>query len=209
MCIAAIWLTNLVRWAIRMIMRRTFYVYSPNLHQMCSMAIWLTILVNWAIRMIMRRTFYVYSPNLHKMCSMAIWLTILVHYCDVIMGAIASQITSLTIVYSTIQSGADQRKHQSSASLAFVRGTHRWPVNSPHKWPVTRKMLPFDCVIMKLSYPNDNASHSLCRLQMCIMAPALLVLEMEHDDVIKWKHSPVTGEFPTQRPVTGSFDVFF
>ena len=43
---------------------------------------------------------------------------------------------------------ADQRKHQSSASLAFVRGIHRWPVNSPHKWPVTRKMFPFDDVIV-------------------------------------------------------------
>ena len=64
------------------------------------------------------------------------------------MGAIASQITSLTIVYSTICSDADQRKHQSSASLAFVRGIHRGPVNSPHKWPVTRKMCPFDDVIM-------------------------------------------------------------
>ena len=46
------------------------------------------------------------------------------------------QITSLTIVYSTVYSGADQRKHQSPASLAFVRGIRRWPVNSPHKWPV-------------------------------------------------------------------------
>ena len=53
------------------------------------------------------------------------------HYNDVIMGAITSQITSLTIVYSTVYSDADQRKHQDSASLAFVRGIHRWPVNSP------------------------------------------------------------------------------
>ena len=60
------------------------------------------------------------------------------------MGAKASQITSLTIVYSY----ADQRKRQSSASLAFVRGIHRGPVNSPHKWPATRKMFPFDDVIM-------------------------------------------------------------
>ena len=52
------------------------------------------------------------------------------HYNDVIMGTTASQITSLTIVYSTVCSGADQRKHQSSASLAFVRGIHRGPVNS-------------------------------------------------------------------------------
>ena len=70
------------------------------------------------------------------------------HYCDVIMGVMASQITNLTIVYSTIYSGTDQRKHQSSASLAFVREIHRGPVNSPHKWPVTWKMFLFDDVIM-------------------------------------------------------------
>ena len=70
------------------------------------------------------------------------------HYDDVMIGAMASQITSLTIVYSTVYSGADQSKHQSSASLAFVWGIHRWPVNSPHKWPATRKMFPFDDVIM-------------------------------------------------------------
>ena len=70
------------------------------------------------------------------------------HYDDVTMTTLASQITSLTIVYSTVYSGAHQRKHQSSASLAFVRGIHRRPVNSPHKWPVTRKMFPFDDVIM-------------------------------------------------------------
>ena len=61
------------------------------------------------------------------------------HYNDVIMGAIASQITSLTIVLSTVYADAEQRKHQSSASLVFVRGIHRRPVDSPHKWPVTRK----------------------------------------------------------------------
>ena len=73
-----------------------------------------------------------------------------IHYDDVMTGAMASQITSLTIVYSTVYSDADQRKHQSSASLAIVRGIHRGPVNSPHKWPVTRKMFPFDDVIMSL-----------------------------------------------------------
>ena len=71
-----------------------------------------------------------------------------VHYCGVIMGAMASRITSLTIVFSTVHSGADQRKHRSSAPLTFKRGIHRWLVNSPHKWPVTRKMFPFDDVIM-------------------------------------------------------------
>ena len=69
------------------------------------------------------------------------------HYSDVIMGAMASQITSLTTVYYTVYSGADQRKHKSSASLAFVRGIHRLPLNSPHKWPVTRKMFRLDGVI--------------------------------------------------------------
>ena len=64
------------------------------------------------------------------------------------MSVIASQITSLAIVYPTVYSGANQRKHQSSASLAFVRRIIRGPVNSPHKWPVTRKMFPFDDVIM-------------------------------------------------------------
>ena len=68
------------------------------------------------------------------------------------MGAMAYQITSLTIVYSTIYSGADQRKHQSSASLAFVRGFHRSPVNFQHKGPVTRKMFPFDDVIIRCIY---------------------------------------------------------
>ena len=68
------------------------------------------------------------------------------HYNDVIIGAMASQIASLMIVYSTVYSDADQRKHQSSVSLAFVRAIHRWSVNSPHKWPVTRKKFPFDDV---------------------------------------------------------------
>ena len=75
-------------------------------------------------------------------------VTCVFHYNDVIMGAMASQINSLTIDYSTIYSDADQRKHQSSASLAFVRGIHRSLVNSPHKWLVTRKIFPFDDVIM-------------------------------------------------------------
>ena len=79
-----------------------------------------------------------------------------IYYGDIIMGAIASQITSLTIVYSTVYSGADQRKHQSSASLAFVRGIHCRPVNSQHKWPVTRKMFPSDDVIMILDISQNS-----------------------------------------------------
>ena len=56
------------------------------------------------------------------------------HYCNVIMSAIASQFTGVSMVCSTVCSGADQRKHQSSASLAFVGGIH--------KEPVTRRMFP-------------------------------------------------------------------
>ena len=61
------------------------------------------------------------------------------HYNDVKMIAVTSKITCLTIVYSTVYSGADQGKHQISASLAFVRGIHRWPMNSSHKGSITRK----------------------------------------------------------------------
>ena len=69
------------------------------------------------------------------------------HYGDVIMTAMASLITGVSIVYSAVFSGADQRKRQRSAPLAFVRGIDRWLVNSPHKGPVTRKMFPFDYVM--------------------------------------------------------------
>ena len=64
------------------------------------------------------------------------------------MTAMASLVTGVSIVYSTVCSGGDQRKHQSSASLAFVKGIHRSSLNFPHKGPVTRKMFPFDDVIM-------------------------------------------------------------
>ena len=82
------------------------------------------------------------------------------------MGAIASQIISLTIVYSIVYSDTDQRKHQSSASLAFVRGIPGGPVNSQHKWPVTRKMFPFDDVIMW-------SKHNQCLSQWKKTLPAL------------------------------------
>ena len=64
------------------------------------------------------------------------------------MDAMRSQITRVSIVWSTVCSGADHRKHQRIASLAFMRGIHRWPVESPHKVPATRKMFPFHDVIM-------------------------------------------------------------
>ena len=68
-----------------------------------------------------------------------------IHYNDVTMSAMASQITSITLVYPTLYS---RHRSKKTSSLAFERGNHRWPVNSPHKGPVTRKMFPFDDVIM-------------------------------------------------------------
>ena len=73
------------------------------------------------------------------------------------MGAVASQITSLKMVFSTVYSDADQRKHQIPASLVFVRGIHRGPM----KWPVTRKMFPFDDVIMSCNIWFDKTG-SIC-----------------------------------------------
>ena len=81
------------------------------------------------------------------------------HYNDVIMGAMASQITSLMIVYSAVYSRSRSKKTSNSASLAFVRGIHRSPVNSPHKGPVTRNMFPFDYVIMTIEDCYATARH--------------------------------------------------
>ena len=84
------------------------------------------------------------------------------HYNDVIMGAIASQVTSITTVFSTVYLDTDQRKHQSSASLAFVG-------ISPHKWPVTRKMFPFDDVIMwKTTLWQKPHNRHLWYYQICL-----------------------------------------
>ena len=99
------------------------------------------------------------------------WTLMAVHYIYVVMSTMASQITSLTIVYSTIYSGADHRNHQSFALLAFVRGIHRWPVNSPHKGPVTRKMLPFDDVIMIWVFIANGIVQERCRYLRSITLP--------------------------------------
>ena len=97
------------------------------------------------------------------------------HYSDIVMSAMASLITSLMIVYSTAYSDADQRKHQSSVSLAFLRGIHRWPVNSPHKWPLTRKMFPFDDVIMR----PDTYTESYCHIQLTVICVTLSMFRTE------------------------------
>ena len=83
------------------------------------------------------------------------------------MSAMAFQIPSVAIVCSTIYSGADKRKHQTSASLAYARGIHRWPVNSPHQEPVTRKMFPFDDVIMLYNKDERVEAIRLFSLSCC------------------------------------------
>ena len=86
------------------------------------------------------------------------------HYRDVIMSTNASQITIFSIVYSAVCSSADKRILPSSASLAFVIGIHRWPMNSPHKGPVTRKMIPFDDVIMDWDIMGYQRARSRTRI---------------------------------------------
>ena len=93
------------------------------------------------------------------------------------MSAWASEITGVFIVCLTVCSGADQWKHQSYASLAFVRGIHRWPLDSPHKGPVTRKMFSFDDVIMwyLCKWPRSSCLHVL-RQYIIYMNPHLCEL---------------------------------
>ena len=93
-------------------------------------------------------TLNVIRDLLHRMC----------HYSDVIMSAMASQINGIASVYPTVCSSANQRKHRMSASLAFVKGIHRWPVKSRQKGPVTRKMFLFDDVI-KVEAQNRDPSN--------------------------------------------------
>ena len=145
------------------------------------------------------------------------------------MGIVASQITGLTIVYTTVYSDADQSKHQSCASLAFMWGIHRGPVNSPHKWPVTRKMFPFDDVIMicnltkthlgslpsEVKHPpgHRQAWHWIHYNDVTMSAMASQITDVSNcwfqrrsKKVSKLcvsglcaGNSPVTGEFPTQK----------
>ena len=80
-----------------------------------------------------------------------LWLH-LTHDSDVIMSMMASQITSVSVVYSTICWGADQRNHHKLCVTGLCEGNS--PVNSPHKGPVTRKMFPFNDVIMYVYFSS-------------------------------------------------------
>ena len=115
------------------------------------------------------------------------------------MGAMASQITSLTIVYSTDYSDADQRKHQSSASLAFVQEINRAPVNSPHKWPVTWKMFPIDDVIMNACNVKDiyYEKHCMTDVFFCKRRTYKYVGNAEYNSQRE------TSVFRDRKPATG------
>ena len=129
------------------------------------------------------------------------------HYSGIIMSEMASQITGALIVYPTVCSSADQRRYQSSASLAFVRGIHRSParspVNSPHKGPVTRKCFH----LMTSPWETNRQFYWL-----------MFTCSSTHDESMTRKRFPhcwpfarkstVTGRFPSQRSSNGRFDVF-
>ena len=100
------------------------------------------------------------------------------------MSAMASQITSLTIGYSTVYSGVAKRKHQSSASLAFVQGIHRWPVKSPYKGPVTWKMFPFDDVIMCI---GEISTHCVLGI-VAVIRSKYLILYCYIDETVTYTH---------------------
>ena len=90
-----------------------------------------------------------------------------IHYSDLIMSAMASQITGIATVCSTVCSGADQRKHQSSASLAFVRGNPPVTSGFPHIGPVTWKMLPSDDIILNHSEGLCNNRQNVLTILFC------------------------------------------
>ena len=138
----------------------------------------------------------------HTLCGLNI------HYSDVIMNPMASQITGVSIVCTTVCSGTDQRNHQSSASLAFARGIHRWPVDSPHKGPVTRIFFPFDHVIMTcnktiklnpttpvsdITQPNDN-------FNWCVFQACDRVTELNFTCLVRRRKDSTLGHWSTKDP---------
>ena len=109
------------------------------------------------------------------------------HYSDVIKSTMTSQITSVSIICSTGCTGADQRKHQSSASLAFVRGIHLSQADSPHKGPVTRKMFPCDDFIMICSFDIHYADVIMTKMASQITS-LTVVYSTVYSDADQIKH---------------------
>ena len=120
------------------------------------------------------------------------------HYSDVIMSVTASQITRVSTVCLTVCLGSDQRKHQSSSSLSFVRGIYRWPEDSTQKGPVRPKMFPFDDGITNLPklVPTRRKTikasvpilKSVSRQQTCRCPPLNKRIFPRHAALVKWLH---------------------
>ena len=108
------------------------------------------------------------------------------YYSDVIISPMASQITGVWSVCSTVCSGADQRKYQSSASLAFVRGIHRWPMDSPLKGQQREK-----CFLLKTS--SWWYESAIC-YSYCICGNTL-----HTDTLCHLLNSPLTKSYSTNR----------
>ena len=102
------------------------------------------------------------------------------------MSVMASQITGVSIVCSTVCSGSDQRKHQSSVSLAFVRGIHRSSVYSTQNGPETRKMFPFDDAIITLK--REPCAYSWWRHQMETLSALLAICAGIHRPPVNSPH---------------------
>ena len=133
------------------------------------------------------------------------------------MNAMASQITDVSIVCSSVCSGADQRKHQSSSSLAFVRGIHRWPVDSAQTGLVTRKMFSFGNVIMLqyfLALNNHSFIHTPVQIwHLCLqMFKQLTVLghhELETPSLlVHFRYSNFTSALRRLKSLTTPLFVF-
>ena len=121
------------------------------------------------------------------------------HYSDVMMNAMASHITGVSVVCSTVRPCADQIKHQTSASLTFVRGNHRWWVDSPHKGPVTRKMSPFMTSSVIICTLSVNAEVYICSYGATVYIKFFTELHQSSAILIlSERKPPVTGEFPSQ-----------
>ena len=128
------------------------------------------------------------------------------------MSLKASQITSLTTVYSTVYSGADQKEHQSSASLAFVGGIHRSPVNSPHKGPVTRNVFPFDDIIMVFLFVSKSTpryfsglAKPLLKFSHRLLISPLSFMRMQPP--MPWRFpTPTSADIPISISLSWMFD---
>ena len=164
------------RWMWRFLERNgNFFIFSMTIsvRKVFSWSVWCELAHTTALSLL--------SMALRHFSRSWLRTTYRLHYSSVIMRAMASQITGVLMVCWIVCSCADQRKLKNSASLAFVRGIHRWLVNSPHNGPVTRKMFPLDDVIMVYT---PTWCHMLNDSPNGILYPFLGVYAMPIGDVI-------------------------